>query len=154
MAPVNRPWRAWSACVLLSVFSACAGVYDPPPPPDECFTGVYTDGRISLRVVHHRGLVAASGWKEPGYDARWEGLDFDGRIVTPGSERHRGEASGSLRVTFPDLSSTEVPDQRLVLAEGPDCAARRDMTLMFLYRFDDARLGESHVLHRREASEP
>jgi len=146
----------WSALGIIPLFvliplmfSGCAeGISSEVVINDECFTGTYTDGRITLRVVHHSGLVTASCWKESGLDVPWDSFYFNGKIIRV------GEALGDLSVYFPPagggFSGYDANDVTLYLASTgiPGCGSRRTMTLSFSYTLDGRGYTESYTLNR------
>lgn len=124
--------------------SACATGYidGGSPPSDECFTGIFSDGNVSLLVVHNRRIISASGWKEPAATVPWDYIYFNGSI-----SRH-GEARGEITLYFPEFTQLTVPDVIISLPNERECNLRNSLTFSIAYTWEGMAYGENYSLTR------
>src|SRR3990172_10027161 len=103
--------------------SSCATGYlggASPPLSDVCFTGIFSNGNVSIQVIHNRGMITASGLKRLAGTVPWEYLWFNGNIS------RRGEARGEITLTFlPDFGELPFPDVIIIsLPNDRECNLR------------------------------
>jgi hypothetical protein len=125
--------------------SACATGYINAglPPSDVCFTGIFSNGNISIQVIHDTGMVTASGWKEPVATVPWDYIYFNGSI-----SRH-GEARGEITLYFPEFTQLTVPDVTISLPDDRECNLRNSLTFSIAYTWEGLANGENYTLTRQ-----
>lgn len=128
---------------IISVSISCAsGTIDggPAAAQNPCLNGFFSDGQVSVIVVHNAGSVTMTGWKEPGHVVPWETFSYSGLVQSGGS------AVGEFTLNFPaeavtptelEIPQTTVPDVRVRLSDGDGCETRNILSFSFVYETPD-----------------
>jgi hypothetical protein len=141
-----------SGLIILLVglsLSGCTGyLVGSTTPADMCFTGKFSDGHISLQVVHNGGSVTASGWREPATSVPWDYLFFNGHISRVGESR--GEITLYIlpHGTITTITETTISDRTLSLPDDRECAIRNSLIFSLDYTLEGVPHGENYNLTR------
>lgn len=117
---------------------------------DRCFTGIFSDGAISLEVIERDGYITASGRKVSSMSAvpPWEFIDMRGDVVEVGS------AQAQVTVHLPPQGGQfpviPVPGVILKIPLDPVdmCSMRTPLTFSLGYDWAGTRYDESYTLGR------
>lgn len=128
---------------MIVMFTSCAAGTlggGPIASDNPCLNGFFSDGEVSMIVVHNAGSVTMTGWKEPGHDVPWETLSYSGLVVSDGS------VVGDFTLHFPaeaisptelEIPQTTVSDVRLALSDGSTCELRNILSFSLVYETPD-----------------